>query len=138
MATIESIISPGSEAFLANRSGMLALLERVRSAEARAIAASNKSHKRFESRGQLLPRERLALLLDPGAPWLELCTLAGYGMDTPDTEHSVPGGGVIGGIGWVAGIRCMVTASDSGIDAGAMQAMGLDKALRIQELALEN
>ena len=138
MATIESTLSPGSEAFQANRSGMLALLGRVRSAEARAIAASNKSHQRFESRGQLLPRERLALLLDPGAPWLELCTLAGYGMDTPDPEHTVPGGGVIGGIGWVAGIRCMVTASDSGIDAGAMQAMGLDKALRIQELALEN
>ena len=138
MATIESTISPGSEAFQANRSGMLALLDRVRSAEARAIAASNKSHQRFESRGQLLPRERLALLLDPGAPWLELCTLAGYGMDNPDPAHSVPGGGVIGGIGWVAGIRCMVTASDSGIDAGAMQAMGLDKALRIQELALEN
>ena len=138
MATIESTLSPGSEAFQANRSGMLALLDRVRSAEARAIAASNKSHQRFESRGQLLPRERLALLLDPGAPWLELCTLAGYGMDTPDPEHTVPGGGVIGGIGWVAGIRCMVTASDSGIDAGAMQAMGLDKALRIQELALEN
>ena len=138
MATIESTISPGSDAFQANRSGMLALLQRVRSAEARAVAASNKSHPRFESRGQLLPRERLALLLDPGAPWLELCTLAGYGMDTPDPEHTVPGGGVIGGIGWVAGIRCMVSASDSGIDAGAMQAMGLDKALRIQELALEN
>ena len=138
MATIESTLSPGSESFQANRSGMLALLGRVRSAEARAIAASNKSQQRFESRGQLLPRERLALLLDPGAPWLELCTLAGYGMDTPDPEHTVPGGGVIGGIGWVAGIRCMVTASDSGIDAGAMQAMGLDKALRIQELALEN
>jgi geranyl-CoA carboxylase beta subunit len=138
MATIESTISPGSEAFSANRSGMLALLGRVRSAEARAIAASNKSQQRFASRGQLLPRERLALLLDAGAPWLELCTLAGYGMDNPDPEHTVPGGGVIGGIGWVAGIRCMVTASDSGIDAGAMQPMGLDKALRIQELALEN
>ena len=138
MATIESTISPSSEAFQANRSGMLALLQRVRSAEARAVAASNKSHPRFESRGQLLPRERLALLLDPGAPWLELCTLAGYGMDTPDPDHTVPGGGVIGGIGWVAGTRCMVSASDSGIDAGAMQAMGLDKALRIQELALEN
>jgi len=138
MATIESTLSSGSEVFQANRSGMLALLDRVRSAEARAIAASNKSHQRFESRGQLLPRERLALLLDPGAPWLELCTLAGYGLDNPDPDLTVPGGGVIGGIGWVAGIRCMVTASDSGIDAGAMQPMGLDKALRIQELALEN
>src|SRR5688572_22517747 len=32
----------------------------------------------------------------------------------------------------------MVVASDSGIDAGAIQAMGLDKILRVQELALQN
>ena len=138
MAFIESTIAPGSEAFASNRSGMLALIERLRSAEARAVAASNLSRKRFEARGQLLPRERLALLLDPGAPWLELATLAGYGLDTPDLDQTVPGGGVIGGIGFVAGVRCMVTANDAGIDAGAMQAGGLDKALRIQELALEH
>ena len=138
MAVIESTVSPSSEAFAANRAGMLALIERIRDAEGRAVAASNASRKRFESRGQLLPRERIALLLDPGAPWLELCTLAGYGLDTPDPDKTVPGGGVIGGIGFVSGIRCMVVASDSGIDAGAMQAGGLDKALRIQELALEN
>ena len=138
MAAIESTISTGSEAFAANRAGMLALIERIRTAENRAVDASNASRKRFESRGQLLPRERIALLLDPGTPWLELCTLAGYGLDTPDESKTVPGGGVIGGIGFVAGIRCMVAASDSGIDAGAMQAGGLEKALRIQELALEN
>src|SRR5205085_3226234 len=50
----------------------------------------------------------------------------------------VPGGGVIAGIGFVSGTRCMVVASDSGIDAGAIQAMGLDKVLRAQEIALEN
>ncbi len=138
MAAIESTISTGSDTFAANRAGMLALIERIRTAENRAVEASNASRKRFESRGQLLPRERIALLLDPGTPWLELCTLAGYGLDTPDESKTVPGGGVIGGIGFVAGIRCMVAASDSGIDAGAMQAGGLEKALRIQELALEN
>ncbi len=138
MTILESTLSPGSEAFAANRAGMLALLGRVRAAEQRAIDASNASRARFEARGQLLPRERLALLLDPGAPFIELCTLAGLGLDVPDIEHSVPGGGVIAGIGFVAGKRCMVTASDSGIDAGAMQAMGLDKALRVQQLVLEN
>ena len=138
MAVIESTISTGGDAFAANRAGMLALIERIRIAEGRAVAASSASRKRFESRGQLLPRERLALLLDPGAPWLELATLAGYGLDNPDPDKTVPGGGVIGGIGFVSGMRCMVVASDSGIDAGAMQAGGLEKALRIQELALEN
>ena len=88
--------------------------------------------------GQLLPRERVALLLDPGAPFLELCTLAGLGLDNADLEKSVPGGGVICGIGYVSGIRCMISASDSGIDAGALQPMGIDKQLRIQEIALEN
>ena len=59
-------------------------------------------------------------------------------MDKPELDQSVPGGGIIGGIGWVSGVRVMVNASDSGIDAGALQPMGLDKALRMQELALEN
>ncbi|MDP3546664.1 MAG: carboxyl transferase domain-containing protein, partial [Phreatobacter sp.] len=53
-------------------------------------------------------------------------------------EKSVPGSGVIAGIGFVAGVRCMISASDSGIDAGALQPMGLEKQLRVQELALEN
>jgi len=138
MAVIESNLSTSSPAFAENRDGMLALLGRVRAAEARAAAASNASRERFEKRGQLLPRERVALLLDPGTPFLPLCTLAGLGMDQPDLERSVPGGGVISGIGYVAGIRCLISASDSGIDAGALQPMGLEKKLRIQELVLEN
>jgi geranyl-CoA carboxylase beta subunit len=138
MAFIESTLSSSSEAFQANRAGMLELLSRVRELELRTRERSAASRERFEKRGQLLPRERVSLVLDPGTPFLELCTLAGYGMDTPDLARSVPGGGVIGGIGFVSGIRCMVLASDSGIDAGAMQPMGLDKLLRIQELTLEN
>ena len=85
-----------------------------------------------------MPRERVALVLDPGSPFLELSTLAGYMFDVPDAEKSVPGGGVIAGIGFVSGIRCMVSANDAGIDAGALQPFGLDKTLRVQELALEN
>jgi geranyl-CoA carboxylase beta subunit len=138
MSTIESTISPGSDAFEANRAGMLALLERVDGYTQRSVATSGKSRERFEKRGQLLPRERLALLLDPGTPFLEIGALAGLGLDNPDLDRSVPGGGVIGGIGWVSGVRVMVNASDSGIDAGALQPMGIPKQLRLQELALEN
>jgi len=138
MATIESTISPGSEAFQANRDGMLALIERVHGYEKRSVATSAKSRERFEKRGQLLPRERLSLLLDPGTPFLEISSLAGLGLDNPDLDKSVPGGGVIGGIGWVSGVRVMINASDSGIDAGALQPMGIPKQLRMQELALEN
>jgi geranyl-CoA carboxylase beta subunit len=138
MPLIESNISTGSESYRSNRAAQLAQLERVRSLEQRTAAKSEAARERFEKRGQLLPRDRLALLLDPGMPFMELSSLAGYGMDTPDPERSVPGAGLIAGIGHVSGIRCMVMASDSGIDAGALQPMGLDKVLRVQELALEN
>ena len=138
MPSIASTLDVGGSAFAENRAAMLGLLARVRGCEARTAAASAAARPRFEQRGQLLPRERLALLLDADAPFLELATLAGLGLDTPDLERSVAGGGVVAGIGFVAGVRCMVTASDSGIEAGALQPMGLDKQLRIQEIALEN
>src|SRR6202008_3806524 len=127
MAIIENTIAHGSAAFKANRDGMLTLISRMRALEERTRAASAAAKDRFHKRGQLLPRERVALVLDPGAPFLELSTLAGYRFDVPDPERSVPGGGVIAGIGFVSGIRCMVSASDSGIDAGALQPFGLDK-----------
>ena len=138
MSHIDSTLSVNSDTFQANRSGMLALLDRVRTYEQRSVDKSAASRERFEKRKQLLPRERVALLLDPGTPFLELSTLAGLGLDVPDLDKSVPGGGVIAGIGMVSGIRCMVSASDAGINAGALQPMGLDKQLRVQELALEN
>jgi geranyl-CoA carboxylase beta subunit len=138
MAQIDTNISTSSEGFIANRHGMLALIESVRAYERRSVEKSAASRERFEKRGQLLPRERLSLLLDPGTPFLELSALAGLGLDNADLDKSVPGGGVIAGIGIVSGVRCMINASDAGIDAGALQPMGLDKQLRVQELALEN
>jgi geranyl-CoA carboxylase beta subunit len=138
MTTIESKIALSEPSCIANRAAMLELLMRVRALEQRTRDASAASKPRFEKRGQLLPRERLALLLDPGAPFLELSTLTGYRLDVPDGDKSVPGGGVIAGIGFVRGTRCMIAVSDSGIDAGALQPRGLDKQLRVQEIALEN
>ncbi|HMS79414.1 MAG TPA: carboxyl transferase domain-containing protein [Burkholderiaceae bacterium] len=138
MPTIESRIDPSSAAFAERRAGMLALVERMRALEARAAAASARSKPLFDRRGQLLPRERVARLLDPGAPWLELSSLAGWLVDDPDPASSVPGGGMINGIGHVGGTRCVITASDAGIDAGAIQHMGREKLLRAQEIALEN
>src|SRR6201995_1762809 len=138
MAAIENAIATSGDAFKANRDGMLALIARMRMLEERARAASAAAKDRFHKRGQLLPRERVALVLDPGGPFIELSTLAGYMFDVPDPERSVPGGGVIAGIGFVAGVRCMVSANDAGIDAGALQPYGLDKTLRVQESALEH
>jgi geranyl-CoA carboxylase beta subunit len=125
-------------AAMERRAHMLARIEQLRSIEDRAAQASAKSKPVFDKRGQLLPRERVALLLDAGSPWLPLCTLAGFMQDTKDPAASVPGGGMVAGIGFIEGTRCMVVASDSGIEAGAIQAMGLDKILRVQEIALQN
>src|SRR6201997_3999405 len=138
MAILDSTISPHGDTFSTNRDGMLALIARMRALEERTRAASAAAKDRFHKRGQLLPRERVALVLDPGAPFIELSTLAGYRFDVSDPDKSVPGGGVIAGIGFVAGVRCMVSANDAGIDAGALQPYGLDKTLRVQESALEN
>ena len=138
MPRIESRIDTHGAEYSARRTRMLALVDELRALEARTREASARAAPLFERRGQLLPRERVARLLDPGSPWLELSTLAGYLLDDADPLRSVPGAGVICGIGFVAGARCLVSASDSGIDAGAIQSMGREKMLRAQQLALEN
>ena len=138
MPFFDSRIDPQSEASANNRAHTLRMLAEVRALEQRTRDRSAQSRPLFEKRGQLLPRDRIALLLDPGSNYLELSTLAGYGMDNPDLAKCIPGAGVITGIGWVSGTQCVVVASDAGIEAGSMRAMGLDKLLRAQHLALEN
>ncbi|MFY3384489.1 acyl-CoA carboxylase subunit beta [Paracidovorax sp. MALMAid1276] len=135
-AAFVSRFNPGAPQAQHRRAALLARLDALRALEDRAAAASARAQPQFDKRGQLLPRQRVALLLDAGAPWLPLCALAGFLHDVKNRDESVPGGGVIAGIGVVSGVRCMVVASDSGIDAGAIQPMGLDKILRVQEIAL--
>jgi geranyl-CoA carboxylase beta subunit len=138
MSRFQSSWNAQGAAAQARRAAMQARVDQLRALEQRPAAASAASRPVFDKRGQLLPRERVALLLDPGAPYLPLCSIAGFLQDSKDPAASVPGGGMIAGIGFVSGVRCMVVASDSGIDAGAIQAMGLDKILRVQEIALQN
>jgi geranyl-CoA carboxylase beta subunit len=138
MPVIDTRIQPQSEAFATNRAHMLRTLAEVRALEQRTRDRSAQSRPLFDKRGQLLPRDRIALLLDPGSDYLELSTLAGFGLDHPDPAKCVAGAGVITGIGLVAGTRCMVVASDAGIEAGSIRAMGREKILRAQHLALEN
>jgi len=120
-----------------NRERMLALVAEVRALEAAVRESSRRSEAKFRGRGQLLPRERLARLLDPGAPFLELSTLAGYRMHDDDGGENVAGGGITG-VGVASGVRCVVSVSDSGIKGGAISPMGLAKTLRAQRIAFEN
>jgi geranyl-CoA carboxylase beta subunit len=138
MPIIESLIDPQSESFRANREQMLALIGEFRALEQKVRDASNARRERFRARRQLLPRERLALLLDPGAPWLELSTLAGFRMHDDDGDAGIQGGGGIAGIGYVSGTRCIVSANDSAIKGGTLTPMGVKKHLRVQEIAMQN
>src|SRR5271170_1969386 len=101
MPIIESRIDPNADSFRANREQMLALIEEFRALEQKVRDLSNAKRETFAKRGQLLPRERVAMLLDRGAPWLELSTLAGYRMHDDYGGAGIQGGGGIAGIGYV-------------------------------------
>lgn len=134
----QSSIRSESPDFKENESAMLALVDKLRELESRPVKLSEKKRERFEKRGQILPRERLARLLDPGMPFLTLHSIAGYLVDTSKEERSVPGSSMITGIGFVNGVRCLVWSDDSGIKAGAMGAKGLEAGLSVQALALRH
>ncbi|WP_370154481.1 acyl-CoA carboxylase subunit beta [Ferrovibrio sp.] len=138
MAVIASQVDTASDAFRDNRAAMLALIDGFRALEQKVRDTSNARRPVFEKRGQLSPRDRIAHLLDRGSPFLEISTLAGWRMHDDDGGENIMGGGFIAGIGYVSGIRCMVTASDSGIKGGTIAPMGLRKSLRAQEIALKN
>ncbi len=138
MPILPTCLSLQSEAFKANASHMSALVQRVHSLKEAVAAHSARQADKFRQRGQLLPRERVARLLDRGQHFLELCPLAGWKMHDDDGETRVMGGGAIAGIGVVAGKRAVIAASDSAIKGGTVSPMGLKKSLRIQEIAKEN
>ena len=138
MPAIVSRLDVRSAAFAANAARMAEKLAEVRRLEQQVIAESAGKRDKFEQRGQLLPRERVAQLIDRGCGFLELSPLAGLGMHDDDGKKSVQGGGSIVGIGLVAGKRVVISASDSALKGGTVSPMGLRKALRAQQVALEN
>lgn len=138
MPALRSKINPRSSAFAANAQRMGDLLAEVQRLEAMVIAESESKRDKFEKRKQLLPRERVARLLDRGTPFLELSRLAGLNMHDDDGKKSVLGGGSIVGIGVVAGKRCLISVNDSAVKGGTVAPMGLKKGLRAQDIAREN
>ena len=116
---------------------MLAAIAAFRDVEQKVLDKAQEAKAKFDKRGQLLPRERLNLLLDAGAPFLELASLAGYKLHD-DKDGSQAGGGLIAGIGYIAGVRCLVIANNSAIKGGTISPTGLKKSLRLQQIAFEN
>jgi len=137
MAVFKSKINPTSDVFKSRRKDMLELIEKLSQLNARAPALSARKKPRFVERGQLLPRERLGRLLDPGLPYLEIGNLAGYLLDTEDAEKSIPGSSIMAGVGYIQGVRCVIVTDDSGIKAGALTTAGGYRLQRAQEIALK-
>jgi acetyl-CoA carboxylase carboxyltransferase component len=88
---------------------------------------------RHLSKGKLLPRERVELMLDPDSHFLELCPIAGYQIP----GHTA-GASLIGGIGSVSGVECLLAANDSTVRGGAINEYGLTKTARLAEVAAQN
>ncbi|MGB1649064.1 MAG: acyl-CoA carboxylase subunit beta [Cycloclasticus sp.] len=135
MAVIQSKVNTQSAAFKKNREDLLALIKQVNELENKVHLASKRKQALFKKRGQLLPRERLDLLLDPGASFIELSTLAGLGQHDDDGEDNVYGAGIIVGIGFVENTRCMVYVNDAAIKAGTNMPHAYEKLRRAQEIA---
>ncbi|HRK42818.1 MAG TPA: carboxyl transferase domain-containing protein [Gemmobacter sp.] len=131
---LTSRILTGSDSFKVNRAAHLAMLEPV--AEAAALAAAGGGEKamaRHIARGKLAPRDRVAGLLDPGSPFLEIGATAAHGL----YEGAAPCAGVIAGIGRVQGQEVMVVCNDATVKGGTYYPMTVKKHLRAQEIAEE-
>ena len=126
---------PSSEAFKANRTAHLEALAQVaEAAREAALGGGEKSRARHESRGKMLPRQRVANLLDPGSPFLEIGAMAAHGL----YDGAAPCAGVIAGIGQVHGQEVMVVCNDATVKGGTYYPMTVKKHLRAQEIAEEN
>ena len=135
MTVLHSKLKTGGDAFKAASGSMRAQLDEleVRLAQSRegGDAAARERHR---SRGKLLPRERVAALLDPGTSFLELSPLAAWQV----YDEAVPAAGLIAGIGTVSGRHCVVIANDATVKGGTYYPLTVKKHLRAQEIALEN
>ncbi|RQP20211.1 MAG: methylcrotonoyl-CoA carboxylase, partial [Brucella intermedia] len=135
MAVLKSEISTRSASFEANRKAMLAAIDVVAEASRIAIdGGGEKARERHVSRGKLLPRERVAQLLDPGSPFLEVGLTAAHGM----YDGAAPSAGIITGIGRVSGRDCMIVCNDATVKGGTYYPVTVKKHLRAQEIAGEN
>ena len=135
MPALSSQIDPRSPEFQDNAEALRGAVAELEQRLARAAAGGGeKARARHVERGKLLPRERIAALLDPGSPFLELSPLAAGGM----YDDAAPAAGIITGIGRVHGTEVVVVANDATVKGGTYFPITVKKHLRAQEVALEN
>ena len=135
MAILVNQLNPQSKEFKNNAAAMQALVNELRSKISDITQGGGEAaRQRHQQQGKLLPRERLAQLLDPGSPFLELSQLAAYQV-YPDP---VPAAGIITGLGKIAGQECLIAINDATVKGGAYYPLTVKKHLRAQEIAQEN
>jgi acetyl-CoA carboxylase carboxyltransferase component len=128
-----STLDTSSEQFVKNRADMLEQLEVIDGLLDEAESGGGeKATERLRSRGKLPVRERIALVLDPDSPFLEISALAGY-----DSDYAM-GGGMIVGLGVIAGTECVIMANDPTVLGGALTAYSAKKWARALEIARDN
>ena len=109
-----------------------AALAQVRdAAAAAALGGGQVARDRHIARGKMLPRDRVAGLLDPGSPFLEVGATAAHGL----YDGAAPCAGVIAGVGLVGGVQVMVVCNDATVKGGTYYPMTVKKHLRAQEIA---
>ena len=134
------MVDTGSEQFLANQRAMLDALADIAELQQKVAAGGGSDDQeknartiaRHRKRGKLLPRERIAYLLDDASPFLELSPLAGWGTQDP------LGAGLVTGIGSIRGTECMIIANDPTVKGGAQGPTAVRKGLRAMDIAREN
>jgi 3-methylcrotonyl-CoA carboxylase beta subunit len=135
VAVLSSALNVASEDFARNTKHHRQLSEQLKSlAQSIALGGDERSRTRHESRGKMLPRERVNRLLDPGAPFLEVGLLGGHEL----YDDVIPSGGIITGVGQVAGQPCVIVANDATVKGGTYYPITVKKHLRAQEIAMEN
>ena len=135
MPIIESKLNPRSDEFRANAAALEALVADLQAKVAHlALGGGAAARDKHVSRGKLLPRDRIAQLLDPGTPFLELSQLAAFGM----YHDAAPGAGIITGIGRIAQQECVIVCNDATVKGGTYYPMTVKKHVRAQEIAAEN
>ncbi len=131
---IATRIDRRTEEYRANEVSNRAAIDKLSAALAQAtVGGGDKYTSRHKAAGKLLPRERVELLLDRDSYFLELCPLAGK-----DLPGHTPGASLVGGIGLVSGVECLITASESTVKGGAISEASAWKSGRLSEIAEQN
>jgi len=133
MPVLESSLDLRSERFRQNRDGMLETLKQLDALhEEVAAGGGEEAMQRLRARGKLPLRERIAMVLDPDSPFLEISPLAAW------RSQFTVGSGFIVGIGVIEGVECVILGHDPSVRAGAFNAFNAKKLMRGLEIARDN